>query len=70
MEVLSCIKSEIKQISHSSYHCEYHILFVPKYKRKVIYKLLKKIQARYLEKYINMEILKAEAKKQEKIKKD
>ena len=41
MEVLSCIKSKIKQISHSSYHCEYHILFVPKYKRKVIYKLLK-----------------------------
>ena len=31
------MKNEIKQTSHSSYRCEYHIVFAPKYRRKVIY---------------------------------
>lgn len=35
------MKNEIKQTSHSSYRCEYHIVFAPKYRRKVIYKELR-----------------------------
>ena len=35
------MKNEIKQTSHSSYRCEYHIVFAPKYRRKVIYKILR-----------------------------
>ena len=31
------MKSEIKHLSHSTYRCQYHIVFVPKYRRKVIY---------------------------------
>ena len=37
------MKNEIKQTSHSSYRCEYHIVFAPKYRRKVIYKTLRVI---------------------------
>ncbi len=28
------MKNEVKQLSHSSYRCEYHIVFAPKYRRK------------------------------------
>ena len=31
------MKNEIKTLSHSIYRCEYHIVFAPKYRRKVIY---------------------------------
>ena len=31
------MKNEIKTLSHSTYRCEYHIVFAPKYRRKVIY---------------------------------
>ncbi|MDO4482335.1 MAG: IS200/IS605 family transposase, partial [Bacillota bacterium] len=31
------MKNEIKHTAHSSYRCEYHIVFAPKYRRKVVY---------------------------------
>ena len=31
------MKNEIKHLLHSSYRCEYHIVFAPKYRRKAIY---------------------------------
>ncbi|SFD16183.1 IS200/IS605 family transposase [Ruminococcus albus] len=31
------MKNEIKHLSHSTYRCQYHIVFAPKYRRKVIY---------------------------------
>ena len=31
------MKNEIKQTAHSSYRCEYHIVFAPKFRRKIIY---------------------------------
>ncbi len=31
------MKNEIKKLEHSTYRCEYHIVFTPKYRRKVIY---------------------------------
>ncbi len=31
------MKNEIKTLSHSTYRCEYHIVFAPKYRRKEIY---------------------------------
>ena len=36
------MKNEIKTLSHSTYRCEYHIVFAPKYRRKEIYGKLKK----------------------------
>ena len=36
------MKNEIKHTAHSSYRCEYHIVFAPKYRRKEIYGKLKK----------------------------
>ena len=30
--------NEIKTLSHSTYRCQYHIVFAPKYRRQVIYK--------------------------------
>lgn len=35
------MKNEIKTLSHSTYRCQYHIVFAPKYRRKVIYGKLK-----------------------------
>ena len=34
-------KLEIKSTAHSRYRCQYHIVFAPKYRRKVIYGQLK-----------------------------
>ena len=31
------MKNEIKRLSHSTYRCQYHIVFAPKYRRKAIY---------------------------------
>ena len=31
------MKNELKHTAHSSYRCEYHIVFAPKYRRKIIY---------------------------------
>ena len=36
------MKNEIKHTAHSSYRCEYHIVFGPKYRRKDIYGKLRK----------------------------
>ncbi len=40
--VLSRVKNEIKQTAHSSYRCEYHIVFAPKYRREINYKDLRR----------------------------
>ena len=59
------MKNEIKQTSHSSYRCEYHIVFAPKYRRKVIYyKSLRKDIGQIFRKIcseLKVEILEAEA---------
>ena len=58
------IKNEIKHTAHSSYRCEYHIVFAPKYRRKVIYKDLRKDIGEILRKLCNemkVEIIEAEA---------
>ena len=34
------MKNEIKSTAHSKYRCQFHIVFAPKYRRKVIYKEL------------------------------
>ena len=34
--------NEIRHTAHSSYRCQYHIVFAPKYRRKEIYGTLKK----------------------------
>ena len=35
------IKNEIKSTAYFKYRCQYHIVFAPKYRRKVIYKELR-----------------------------
>lgn len=57
------MKNELKHTSHSSYRCEYHIIFAPKYRRKVIYKALRKDIGeifRKLCKELKVEIIEAE----------
>ena len=56
--------SEIRSSSHTKYRCRYHIVFAPKYRRKVIYGELKKDIGQILRKLCeqkNVEILEAEA---------
>lgn len=58
------MKNEVKQTAHSSYRCEYHIVFAPKYRRKVIYKQLRKDIGEIFRKLCNemkVEIIEAEA---------
>lgn len=35
-------KNEIKKLAHSTYRCQYHIVFAPKYRRKEIYGEIKR----------------------------
>lgn len=58
------MKNEIRELSHSKYRCQYHIVFSPKYRRKVIYgKLRKEIGEiiRKLCKEKKVELIEAEA---------
>jgi len=58
------VKNEVKTTAHSSYRCEYHIVFAPKYRRKVIYGEIKSDIGVILRKLCNelkVEILEAEA---------
>ena len=53
-----------KSLSHTKYMCKYHIVFIPKFRRKVIYnKLRKDIQEiiKQLCQWKGVEILKGEA---------
>ena len=34
--------NDIKALAHSTYRCQYHIVFAPKYRRQVIYGKIKK----------------------------
>ena len=50
--------------AHSSYRCEYHIVFAPKYRRKVVYKQLRQDIGEIFRKLCNemkVEIIEAEA---------
>ena len=47
------MKNEIKKLEHSSYRCQYHIVFAPKYRRKVIYGELKADIGKILRKLCN-----------------
>ena len=58
------MKNEIKKLEHSSYRRQYHIVFAPKYRRKVIYGELKADIGKILRKLCNekkVEIIEAEA---------
>ena len=58
------VMKDINSLSHSKWRCQYHIVFAPKYRRKVIYKELRAdigqiIRKLYEEKKV--EILEAQA---------
>lgn len=58
------MKNEVKHTAHSSYRCEYHIVFAPKYRRKIIYKSLRKDIGQIFRKLCNemkVEIIETEA---------
>ena len=35
-------EERVRKTSHSTFRCEYHIVFAPKYRRKIIYGKLRK----------------------------
>ena len=56
--------NEIKSSAHSKYRCQYHIVFVPKYRRQVIYGQIKKDIGEIIRKLCEqkgVEIIEAEA---------
>lgn len=58
------MKNERKHTVHSTYRCEYHIVFTPKYRRNEIYGQLKKDIGEIIRKLCNerkVEIIEAEA---------
>jgi len=57
-------KNEVKTSAHSSWRCEYHIVFAPKYRRKAIYGEIKADVGQILRKLCDekkVEIIAAEA---------
>lgn len=63
-EVLSRMKNEVKHTAHSSYRCEYHVVFAPKYRRKVIYKTIREDVIEIIKKLcreMKVEIIEGEA---------
>lgn len=58
------MKNEINQTAHSTYRCEYHIVFAPKYWRQIVYGQIKKDIGEIIRKPCrekNVEIIEAEA---------
>ena len=58
------MKNEVKHTAHSSYRCQYHIVFAPKYRRRAIYGQIKADIGnilRQLCEYKGVEIIEAEA---------
>ena len=58
------MKNEVRHTSHSTYRCQYHIVFAPKYRRKDIYGELKKEIGEILRKLCEqkkVELIEAEA---------
>ena len=58
------MKNKIKSTAHSTYRCQYYIVFAPKYRRKVIYKELRADIGQIIRKLCkekNVELIKAEA---------
>ena len=55
---------DISSLSHTKWNCQYHIVFCPKYRRKVIYGQLRREIGQYLRKlcdYKGVEIVEAHA---------
>ena len=58
------MKNEINSTAHSTYRCEYHIVFAPKYRRQIVYGQIKKDIGEIFRKLCNekkVEIIEAEA---------
>lgn len=58
------MKNEVRHTSHSTYRCQYHIVFAPKYRRKEIYGELKREIGAILRKLCEqkkVELIEAEA---------
>ena len=58
------MKNEIKSTAHSKYRCQFHIVFAPKYRRKVIYRTLTQDIGQIYRKIcieLKVEIIEAEA---------
>ena len=56
--------NEIKRLAHSTYRCQYHIVFAPKYRRKEIYGQIRKDIGEIIRKLCEqkgVEIIEAEA---------
>ena len=56
--------NDIKTLAHSSYRCQYHIVFAPNYRRQIIYGKIKKDVGEILRKLCEqkgVEIIEAEA---------
>ena len=48
------MKNEVKHTAHSSYRCEYHIVFAPKYRRKIIEYIRDQLEEDYTKDQISM----------------
>ena len=63
-EVINMEKNRVNHSAHSTWRCQYHIVFAPKFRRKVIYGQLKADIGRILRKLCeekDVEIIEAEA---------
>lgn len=52
------MKNEINKTAHSTYRCEYHIVFAPKYRRQIVYVHCSLGVGLYLNGYVNINMVK------------
>ena len=50
---------DISSLSHSKWNCKYHIVFAPKYRRKVAYEELKQNIANILSIHVSVKVWKS-----------
>ena len=59
-----CQMDDVKSLTHSKWRCKYHIVFAPKYRRKVIYKTIREDVIEIIKKLcreMKVEIIEGEA---------
>ena len=48
------MKDDVQSLSHSKWRCKYHIVFAPKYRRRVVYGKIKEDVGKIQKVFINM----------------
>ena len=52
------MSKDTKSLAHTKWNCKYHIVFASKYRRQVVYRMLKEKWEEYYESYVTAKVWK------------